>query len=55
VEKLKAMLHPFPLDQMRAYPVSKDVGTFAITYNGTTYLPIKSIGAAFNIEPIFDK
>jgi putative SOS response-associated peptidase YedK len=26
VEDLKAMLQPFPMERMRAYPVSKDVG-----------------------------
>ncbi|QGQ95884.1 SOS response-associated peptidase [Paenibacillus psychroresistens] len=27
VEELKAILQPFPMDRMRAYPVSKDVGS----------------------------
>jgi putative SOS response-associated peptidase YedK len=26
VEDLKAMLQPFPVEEMKAYPVSKDVG-----------------------------
>jgi putative SOS response-associated peptidase YedK len=27
VEDLKAMLQPFPIERMKAYPVSKDVGS----------------------------